>query len=97
MSASMAAAVRRIPHHDHFGIGVPDCCLSVLPIRDHVSGRAVAAGRGTEQGQALIVGIRRLNFLAVADVARSGFRLCGGRDQGGYENGGQNGSQGFIL
>jgi hypothetical protein len=57
----------------------------------------MAAGEGTEQGQALIVGVRRLNFFAVVDAARSGFRLSGDRGQRGYENGGQNGSQGFIL
>jgi hypothetical protein len=94
----MATAAMRIAHYDHFSISVPGCCLSVLPIRDHaVSGGAVAAGHGPEQGQALIVGVRRLNFLAVADAARSGFRLSGSRNQRGYENGGQNGSQRFIL
>jgi len=98
MAACMVAAAMRIAHSDHFSISVLGCCLSVLPIRDHaVSGGAVAAGPGTKQGQALIVGVRCLNFLAVADAAGSGFRLSEGRDQGGYEYGGQNGSQGFIL
>ncbi len=99
MAASMVAAAMRIAHSDRFSISGSGCCLGVLPIRDHaVSGGAVAAGQGTEQGQALIVGVCCLNFLAVADAARSGgFRLSGGRDQGGYEYGGQNGSQGFIL
>jgi hypothetical protein len=45
----MAAAAMRIAHSDHFSISVPDCCLTVLPIRDHaVSGGAVATGKGTE-------------------------------------------------
>jgi hypothetical protein len=57
----------------------------------------MAAGNRTEHGQALIVGVGRLNFFAVVDAARSGVRMSGSRDQRGYENGGQNGSQGFIL
>lgn len=73
MPARVAAAVMRIPHRDHFGMGVSGCCLGVLRIRGHaVSGRAVAAGEGTEQGQALIVGVGRLNFFTVIDAARSG-------------------------
>jgi hypothetical protein len=77
---------------------VSGCSLGVLPIRvDAVSGGAVAAGEGTEQGQALIVGVRRLNFFAVVDAAGSGFRLRRSHDQRGYEYGGQNGSQWFIL
>jgi len=98
MPARVAAAVMRIPHRYHFGLGICGCCLGVLPIRVHaVSSGAVAAGEGTEQGQALIIGVRRLNFFAVADATRSGFRLSGGRGQRGHENGSQNGSQGFIL
>jgi hypothetical protein len=77
---------------------VSGCSLGVLPIRvDAIAGGAVAAGEGTKQGQTLIVGVRRLNFFAVVDAARSGLRLSGDRDQRGYENDGQNGSQGFIL
>jgi hypothetical protein len=91
----MAPAVMRIRH---FGMCVSGSCLRVLPIRVHAdSGGAMAAGEGTEHGQALIVGVRRLNFLAVVDAARSGVRMSGGRDQRGGENGSQNGSQGFIL
>jgi hypothetical protein len=98
MSARVAPAVMRIAHGNNFGTAGLNCRLSVLPVRvDAVSGSAVAAGHGPEQGQALIVSVCRLNLLAVADAARSGFRLSGGRDQGGYENGGQNGAQGFIL
>jgi len=98
MPARVAAAVTRIPRHCHVGMDVSGCRLGVLPIRiDAVSGDAVAASEGTEQGQALIVGVRRLNFFAVVDAARSGFRLRRDRDQRGYENDGQNGSQGFIL
>jgi hypothetical protein len=98
MTARVAAAVMRIPRHCHVGMDVSGCSLGVLPIRvDAVSGGAVAAGEGTEQGQALIVGVRRLNFFAVVDAARSGFRLRRNHDQRGYEYGGQNGSQGFIL
>ena len=94
----MAAAVMRIRHHDHFGMGVSWCCFRVLPIRVlAVPGGAMAAGEGTEHGQALIVGVRRLNFFAAVDAARSGFRMSGGRDQRGYENGGQKESQGIIL
>jgi hypothetical protein len=97
MTARVAAAVMRIPRHCHVGMDVSGCRLGVLPIRvDAVSG-AVAAGEGTEQGQALIVGVRRLNFFAVVDAVRSGFRLRRDHDQRGYEYGGQNGSQGFIL
>jgi hypothetical protein len=94
----MAAAVMRIRHRDHFGMGISWCCFRVLPIRVHaVPGGAMAAGKGTEHGQALIVGVRRLNFLAVVNAARGGIRLSGSRDQRGGENGGQNGSHGFIL
>ncbi len=94
----MAAAVTQIRHRDRFGMGLSGSCFRVLPIRVHaVSGGAMAAGEGTEYGQALIVGVRRLNFLAVVDAARSGVRMSGSCDQRGGENGGQNGSQGFIL
>jgi hypothetical protein len=100
VSARVAAAMvaTRNRRRGHSGICVSGCCLGVLAIRVHaLSGGAVAAGQGTEQGQALIVGVRRLNFFAAVDAARSGFRLSGDRDQRGYEKGGQNGSQGFIL
>jgi len=51
MPARVAAAVLRIPHGDHFGIGGSGCCLGVLPSRVHaVPGGAMAAGEGTEQG-----------------------------------------------
>ncbi len=83
------AAATRIPSHGHLGMGVSGCCLGVLPIRvDAVSGCAMAAGNRTEHGQTLVVGVRRLNFFAVVDAARSGFRLSGDRGQRGYENGG---------
>ncbi len=83
------AAVMRIPRHGNFSISVSGCCLGVLPIRvDAVSGCAMAAGNWTEHGQTLVVGIRSLNFFAVVDAARSGFRLSGDRGQRGYENGG---------
>ena len=36
-----------------------------------------------EQGQALIIGVRRLNFFAIVDGAGSGFGTSGGRDQDG--------------
>ncbi|MGH6853290.1 MAG: hypothetical protein ACREDJ_08890, partial [Methylocella sp.] len=89
MPARVSAAVMRFRRRGHFGMGGSGCCLGVLPIRVHaVSGGAVAAGDGTEQGQALIVGVRRLNFFAVVDAARNGFRLSGDRGQRGYENGG---------
>ena len=91
----MAAAVMGTCHRDHFGMGVSGSCFRVLPIRVHAD--AMAAGEGTEHGQALIVGVRRLNFLAVVDAARSGVRMSGSRNQRGGENGSQNGSQGFIL
>ena len=93
VSARVAGAmlVARIPRHGHPGICVSGCCRSVLAIP------AMAAGEGTEQGQALIVSVRSLNYFAVVDAARSGFRLRGDRDQRGYENGSENGSQGFIL
>ena len=98
MPARVVAAATRTTHRDHFGMGVPRFCLGVLPIRIHaVTGCAMAAGEGTEQGQALIVGVGRLNFFTVVDAARSGVRLSGSRDQRGGENGSQNGSQGFIL
>ena len=77
----------RIPRHDRLGMGVSGCCLGALPIHA-VSGCAMAAGNRTEHGQALVVGVRRLNFFAVVDAARSGFRLSGDRGQRGYENGG---------
>jgi hypothetical protein len=74
----------------HSGICGSECCLGILVIHGRaISGGAVAAGERTEQGQASIVGVRRLNFFAVVDAARSGFRLSGGRDERGYENGGQ--------
>jgi hypothetical protein len=94
MAAAMVASP--IPRRGHPGICISGCCVGPLVIRAHaISGGA--AGEGTEQGQALIVGVRRLNFFAVVDAARSGVRLSGDRDQRGNENGGQNGSQGFIL
>lgn len=75
MTARVAVAVMRIPRHRHVGMDVSGCRRGVLPIRvAAVSGGAVTAGKGTEQGQALIVGVRRLNFFAVVDAARSGFR-----------------------
>src|ERR1700730_2116321 len=78
VSARVAGAMvaTRNRHCGHSGIWVSGCCLRVLPIVHAVSGGA--AGEGTEQGQALIVGVRRLNFFAVVDAARSGFRLSGG-------------------
>ena len=92
------AAAARIRRRGHPGMGVSGCCPGVLPIRGHaISSGAVAASNRAEQGQALIVGVGRLNFFAVVDAARSGFRLSGGRGQSGYENGGENGSQGIIL
>jgi hypothetical protein len=88
----------RIRRRGHKGICVSGCCLRVLAIHVRAgTNPAMAAGEGTEQGQALIVGVGRLNFFTVVDAARSGVRLSGSRDQRGGENGGQNGSQGFIL
>jgi hypothetical protein len=95
MPARVAAAVRRIRRHGHFGMGVSGCCFGVLPIR--VDAVSVAAGNRTEHGQALIVGVSCLNFFAVVDAARRGIRLSGDRNKRGYEEGSQNGSQGFIL
>jgi hypothetical protein len=46
----------------------------------------MAARHRAEYGQALIIGVRRLNFFAIVDAARRGFRTNGGRDQGGGEN-----------
>jgi hypothetical protein len=67
------AAAPRIRRRDHFGMGVSGCGLGVLPIRGQaVSIGAVAAGNRAEQGQALIVGVRSLNFFTVVDGARSG-------------------------
>ena len=47
--------------------------LRVLAIRVRAgTNPAMAAGEGTKHGQVLIVGVRRLNFFAVVDAARSG-------------------------
>ena len=62
----------------------PNCCgldvagharhrLLLLSATDTIRKGLVAAGNGTERCQAEIVGIRRLNFFALVDVARSGF------------------------
>lgn len=66
--------------------GVPTIACGTMAARD-----------GPEYGKALIIGIRRLNFFAIVDAARSGHRTGGGRDQGGGENTVQDKSQGFIL
>jgi len=88
----------RIRRRGQKGICLSGCCLRVLAIHVRAgTSPTMAAGNRTEHGQALIVGVRRLNFLAVVDAARSGVRLSGSRDQRGGENGGQKGSQGFIL
>ena len=96
--ARVAVAVMRFPRHGHLDMGVSGYCLRVLAIHVRAcASPAVAAGHRAEYGQALIVGVGRLNFFAVVDAARSGFRLRGDRGQRGHENDGQNGSQDFIL
>jgi hypothetical protein len=51
MPARMTAAVTQIRHRDHVGMGVSGSCFRVLPIRIRtISGGAMAAGEGTEQG-----------------------------------------------
>jgi hypothetical protein len=57
----------------------------------------VAARHRAKQGQALIIGIRRLNFFAVINGSRGGYQRSRRRDQGSGENTVQNESQGFIL
>jgi hypothetical protein len=96
--ARVAVAVMRLPRHGHLDTGASGYCLRVLAIHVRAcASPAMAAGHRAEYGQALIVGVGRLNFFAVVDAARSGFRLRGDRGQRGHENDGQNGSQDFIL
>jgi hypothetical protein len=57
----------------------------------------MAARHWAEQGQALIIGVRRLNFFAIVDAAGSGFGTSRGRDQDGGKDTVQDKSQGFIL
>src|SRR3984893_11104153 len=76
-----AMATRNRPRgHSGFCVSGGSLGVLVVPV-PAISRAAVPAGEGTEQGQALIVGVRRLNFFAAVDAARSGFRLSGDRDQ----------------
>lgn len=93
----VVAAAAEILRRGHPGIDISCCCLLILPIRAHaVAGATMTSGGRAEQGQALIIGVGRLNFFAIVDAPRRGFRLSGSPDQRGCEDGGQNESQGFT-
>jgi hypothetical protein len=75
-------------------VGRRDLCIGAINGRTRVLSATIptiprdtmAARHRAEYGQALIIGVRRLNFFAIVDAARRGFRTNGGRDQGGGEN-----------
>jgi hypothetical protein len=68
-------------------IGAITGCARVLAIAiPSLLRGTMATGHRSEDGQALIIGVRGLNFFALVDAARSGTRIGGSCDQGGGEN-----------
>jgi hypothetical protein len=98
MPARMAAAMARILIGGRRNFGARGRRTLVLATGIHALPRGTMTARHrAEQGQALIIRVRRLNFLTIIDRSRSGVRTSGGRDQRGGENTVQYESQGFIL
>jgi hypothetical protein len=76
------------------GLGRPFVLAAGIPA---IACNTMAARHWAEQGQALIIGVRRLNFFAIVDAAGSGFGTSRGRDQDRGKDTVQDKSQGFIL
>ena len=97
--AAMAVAVARflIGGGNDLGIGtflrpgILATSIATVP-RD-----IMAARHRAKYGQALIIGVSRLNFFTLVDAAGSSFQTSGGRDQGCGKNTVQDKSQDFIL
>ncbi len=98
MAATMATAQIFIRRGRDLGIGTRGCHPLVLIARIGSFPRdTMGARHWPKHGQTLVIGIRRLDFFALINAARSGVRTRGNRDQGGGENTEQGQSQGFIL
>jgi hypothetical protein len=73
MAATMATARSLIRANSGFGIRVSGCHPLVLIVRIGSFPRdTMVACHWPKHGQTLVIGIRRLNFLALINAARSG-------------------------
>jgi hypothetical protein len=98
VAARVAGTMAVAQHRRNLGIGIAGRRAVILAAGiDDITRATMAARHRAKQGQALIIGVRRLNFFALVNSSRNGFRTSGGCDQSGGENTVQDKSQGFIL
>jgi hypothetical protein len=96
----MAAVVTQILIGGGQGIGTRGLRHAFVLATGFIStcpNKPMAVRHRTEQGQALIIGVRRLNFFATIDGAGRGFGTNRRRDQDGGQGTLQDNSQDFIL
>jgi hypothetical protein len=85
VAANMAIAHILFVDARDLGVGAIGCNRVLAAAIPTIPRDTMAARHRAEYGQALIIGVRRLNFFAFVDAARRGFRTNGGRDQCGGE------------